>query len=163
MKTDHVDNILQQWAVERPDLDVSPMAVTGRIAQISAFFKTEMQKTFALYDLNHASFDLLATLLRSGPPYALPPGDLLASAMVTSGTMTNRIDRLQQAGLVDRKQCVIDKRSYWISLTDAGHELISEAITEHVATLHRIVASMPQQDLESLSRLLRQLVPTAES
>ena len=157
MKKDHVDIILDQWAKERPDLDTSPMAITGRIARISAHLRGEMQKTFQAFGLNHASFDMLATLLRSGPPYALSPGELLDSAMVTSGTMTNRIDRLVEAGLVSRAQSDEDKRSFVISLTDKGYKLINRALESHVQTLHRLTERISPRNRAKLIELLKVL------
>lgn len=163
MKSDHVDTILRQWEKERPDLDVSPMAITGRIAGVSAFFRDEMQKTFNEFNLNHAAFDVLATLLRSGPPYSLSPGELLNSAMVTSGTMTNRIDRLAQEGLVTRTQSEEDKRSYLIGLTEKGHRLVSQTLEAHVKTLHRLIDGLSQQDQEQLISLLKKTLMDFDS
>lgn len=99
---DQVDKILSQWHRERPDLDVAPMGTLGRIKQLNQHLMRGMEKTWAAYGLNGASFDVLATLRRSGPPYALSPGELMESTMVTSGTMTNRIDQLQKTGLINR-------------------------------------------------------------
>ena len=162
MKNNHVDNILQQWSKERPDLDTSPMAITGRIAQISASFGREMQETFSEYELNHASFDLLATLLRSGPPYSLSPSKLISSTMVTSGTMTNRIDRLEEAGLVIRTQNGEDKRSYIVSLTDKGYSIINQAIEVHVQKLHHLTKGLSADECEVLSTLLQRLISSIQ-
>jgi DNA-binding MarR family transcriptional regulator len=97
---DKVDKVIEQWNQARPDLDVSSMSVVGRFKRITQHLGLEMAKTFADHGLNLASFDVLATLRRSGPPYALSPNDLLGTMMVTSGTMTNRVDQLSKAGLV---------------------------------------------------------------
>src|SRR5688572_30503033 len=123
---DHVDAILAQWRRERSDLDVTPMAITGRINKLSRHFVGEMGKTWEKFGLHHASFDVLATLRRSGPPYALSPSELIASTMVTSGTMTNRIDQLEKAGLVARVQSEDDKRSFRVGLTAKGRALIDK-------------------------------------
>lgn len=155
MKNDHVDTILQQWEQERPDLDTSPIAITGRILKLSAFFKEATEKTFRRFNLNSAGFDLLATLLRSGSPYSLSPNELMASTMVTSGTMTNRIDRLVEAGLVSRTQSETDKRSYSIALTEEGYEVISRAIEAHVETLHTLTNAIPSKDKAIFSAMLR--------
>ena len=96
---DHVDFITQQWGQERPDLDVTAMGIIGRVARLYLAYQREMHKTFAEFGLNAAKFDVLATLRRSGAPYTLSPGDLLKATMVASGTMTNRIDRLEADGL----------------------------------------------------------------
>lgn len=158
MLDDHVDIILKQWAQERPDLDVSPMAITGRIARLSAFLRGEIQKTFSEFGLNHASFDLLATLLRSGPPYTLSPCELMNSAMVTSGTVTNRIDRLVESKLVTRTQSPADKRSYLITLTDKGYTLTNQTLESHVETLHRLTSNIPEQDRKALIDLLIKII-----
>lgn len=99
---DHIDRILTQWRQERPDLQVAPMGTIGRIKQLNQQLMRGMEQTWSAHGLNGASFDVLATLRRSGSPYALSPGDLMASTMVTSGTMTHRIDQLVKAELVER-------------------------------------------------------------
>ncbi len=162
MSVDHVDRILEQWAAERPDLDVSPMAITGRITRIGTYYREAIQETFRRFDLNCSSFDLLATLLRSGPPYTLSPGQLLDSSMVTSGTMTNRIDRLEEEGLVRRKQCPNDKRICHVSLTDKGHALISKAVEAHVETLHALTDGISPKDQDALNRLLKKVASAFE-
>ena len=101
---DKVDKIIKQWNKECPDLDVTSMALIGRFKKITQHLSLEMTKTFTENGLNAANFDVLATLRRSGPPYALSPNDLISSTMVTSGTTTNRIDQLTKAGLVERLQ-----------------------------------------------------------
>lgn len=157
MNNDHVDKALEQWASERPDLDTQSMAITGRILRIAAFFQEEMQKTFQQFGLNRASFDLMATLLRTGSPYCLSPNELLASSMVTSGTMTNRIDRLVDAGLVNRTQNNHDKRSFSIALTDKGYELINKAIEAHTQTLCRLTTAIPDEEHSMLVSLLKKI------
>lgn len=152
--TDHVNTILAQWAQERPDLDVRPMAIVGRVKKLSRFYETEMEKTFAHFGLNYASFDVLATLLRSGKPYSLTPNELIASTMVTSGTMTNRIDHLEKADLVSRRRSEKDKRSFTISLTEKGYDLISRAIEAHVETLHRVTATLTESDHDAANEVL---------
>ena len=131
---DHVDRILAQWRQERPDLDVGPMGLIGRAKRLTLCLTREMEKTWSRFCLNAASFDVLATLRRSGAPFRLSPSDLMASTMVTSGTMTNRIDQLEKAGLVERKQSPEDGRSFQVCLTDKGFAVIDEAVTAHVAT-----------------------------
>ncbi|WP_265517083.1 MarR family winged helix-turn-helix transcriptional regulator [Nitratireductor luteus] len=151
---DHVDGILKQWNRERPDLDVGPMGLIGRISRIYGYLMREMSETFAKHGLNRASFDVLATLRRSGPPYALSPGDLLAATMVTSGTMTNRIDQLEKAGLVARAHNPDDRRSMRISLTQKGREVIDAAVTDHVATQARLTAMLSEEERKALDGML---------
>jgi DNA-binding MarR family transcriptional regulator len=137
-----IDDIRAQWAKQRPDLDTAPMGLIGRVLRVSAHMSKEMAKTFDRHGLSAASFDVLATLLRSGPPHALSPNQLLATMMVTSGTMTNRIDQLCKEGLVARIQNPDDKRSVWISLTEKGRTVIDAAVTDHVQTQTRIVSGL---------------------
>ena len=152
---DHVDRVVAQWNKERPDLEVAPMALIGRIKRLSLRLTREMEKTWADYGLNAASFDVLATLRRAGPPYALSPGDLMASTMVTSGTMTNRIDQLQKAGLVERRQSPEDRRSFLISLTDEGFRVIDAAVEAHVETQAQLVSGLSKAERRQLDALLR--------
>ena len=151
---DRVDEILAQWKRERPDLDVAPMGLVGRLIRVSRHLSREMDKTFAAHGLNSASFDVLATLRRSGPPCQLSPGDLLATMMVTSGTMTNRIDQLVKAGLVARIHNPRDGRSVIISLTDKGFAIVEAAVTAHVETLARLTSGLSRTEREALNNLL---------
>src|SRR5690554_3129668 len=151
---DHVDLVLKQWQQERPDLDVAPMGTLGRIKRLSHHLGREMEKTFATFGLNRASFDVLATLRRSGPPYALSPGDLLATMMITSGTMTNRIDQLEKAGLVKRTSNPKDGRSVIISLTDKGFAVVDAAVTAHVETQARLTSVLSKKETATLNALL---------
>lgn len=151
---DRVDVILAQWRRERPDLDTGPMGLIGRIRRVAAHLSRGMEKTFAVHGLNGASFDVLATLRRSGPPYALSPGDLLETMMITSGTMTNRIDQLEKAGLVARSHNPEDRRSVIISLTDKGFATIDATVTAHVATQARLVAALSPEERAMLNAVL---------
>jgi len=125
---DHVDRVLAQWHAERPDLDVSPMAVIGRLARLSALVDAELRRTFARHGLDRATFDVLATLRRSGPPYRLTPTELMRSAMVTSGAITQRLDKMEARGLVERTPNEADGRGVRVQLTEAGGEVIDRAL-----------------------------------
>lgn len=160
---DRVDRILAQWNRERPDLDVAPMGLIGRLTRLSRHLASEMEKTFAAYGLNRASFDVLATLRRSGEPYALSPGDLMATAMVTSGTMTNRIDQLEKAGLIERKHNPSDGRSVIISLTRKGFDLIDAAVTAHVNTQARLTSLLSPDERDALNQSLRTYLARIEA
>ncbi|WP_026613566.1 MarR family winged helix-turn-helix transcriptional regulator [Ensifer aridi] len=159
---DHVDRILAQWRRERPELDVSAMGLLGRLARLRAHISREQEKVFAEHGLTSASFDVLATLRRSGPPFQLSPGDLLAATMVTSGTMTNRIDQLEKAGLVERLNNPEDRRGVIIALTPEGLKRINAAATAHVANQQRLVAGLAPGDREALDALLRKFLATLE-
>lgn len=159
---DQVDIIIAQWNRERPDLDIMPMGLVGRFKRISQHLTREMDKTFAAHGLNHASFDVLATLRRSGPPYRLSPGDLLRTMMITSGTMTNRIDQLEKVGLVERIKNFTDGRSVVISLTDKGFSIIDAAVAEHVKTQARLISGLSKEEGAVLNRLLSKFLNSFE-
>ena len=160
---DRVDKIIKQWHQERPDLDVAPMEIIGRLKQTSQYLSLEMDKTFAVHGLNGSNFDVLATLRRSGAPYGLSPSDLIASTMVTSGTMTNRIDQLVKAGLVERIANSQDARSFIISLTNKGHVLIDRVLDDHVKTQALLTADLTKEDRKALNLILRKFLMKAES
>lgn len=159
---DKVDKIIAQWNRERPDLDVTSMSLIGRCLQINQHLVTQMAHTFAAHGLNSANFDMLATLRRSGPPYALSPNDLIASTMVTSGTMTNRIDQLVKAGLVERLQNPDDRRSVVVSLTKKGFETIDAALDDHVATQDRLTSALSDAEFKKLNALLVKFLASAQ-
>ena len=160
---DRVDGILAQWRRERPDLEVGPMGLIGRISRLARHLAREMEETWAAHGLNAASFDVLATLRRTGPPFSLSPGDLMATTMVTSGTMTNRIDQLEKAGLVKRTQSPLDGRSVLISLTDKGFDAIDAAVTAHLRTQERLVSGLSEGERNELNALLKSFLKTFES
>ncbi|GGE82066.1 MarR family transcriptional regulator [Stappia taiwanensis] len=151
---DQVDRILAQWRAERPDLDVADMGTIGRLKRLQAQLGKGMDRVFEAHGLNAASFDVLATLRRAGPPYALSPSDLVAWTMVTSGTMTNRIDRLEKAGLVRRDRNPEDGRGFVVALTEAGFALIDAAVSAHVDNQHRMMAPLTPEERRTLDRLL---------
>ncbi len=154
---DHVDRIIVQWHTARPDLDVGPMETIGRLSRLTLLLRSEMEKTWKKHALNAASFDMLATLRRSGKSNGLSPGELLELTMVTSGTMTNRIDQLDKAGLVERIQNKEDKRGFLIRLTSKGLSTIEAAVTDHVKTQHHLLAGLPIEERQALNTLLKTL------
>lgn len=152
---DRVDAIIAQWNRERPDLDVAPMALIGRIRRLSRWLGREQEKTFAEFGLTDAGFDVLATLRRSGPPHCLSPGALMDTMMVTSGTMTSRIDQLEKAGLVRREENPQDRRGRNISLTEKGFALIDAAVAAHVRNQARLVAALSADERSDLDARLK--------
>jgi DNA-binding MarR family transcriptional regulator len=158
-----IDKIIAQWNRERPELDVAPMALVGRFMRIAHHLSNEMEKTLKTSGLNRASFDVLATLRRSGSPYRLSPNDLLATMMITSGTMTNRIDQLEKLKLVERVQNPQDRRSVYVALTDKGLSIIDAAVTKHVQTQARLVAGLSDQSTTDLNRLLAEFLDGIEN
>ena len=159
----HVDTVLDQWRRERPDLDVGPMGLTGRLKRIGRHLEREMEKSFAVHGLSLPSFDVLATLRRSGKPFRLSPGDLMANTMVTSGTMTHRVDQLVRAGHVERIKNPNDGRSVLIALTDQGLNVIDPAVTDHVANLARLTSGLTESEVKRLDRLLDRYLAALES
>jgi len=149
-----IEDIRAQWAKQRPEIDTEPMGVIGRVVRLSALYSEEMGKSFAKHGLSAASFDVLATLLRSGPPHALSPNQLLATMMVTSGTMTNRIDQLEKDGLVARVPNPEDKRSVRVKLTKRGIAKIDAAVTDHVGVQKRLVEGLSELDRSELKTIL---------
>ncbi len=159
----HVNRELEQWRRERPDLEVGPMGLTGRLKRIGRHLERKMEKSFAAHDLNLSSFDVLATLRRSGAPYRLSPGDLMGNTMVTSGTMTHRVDQLVRAGHVERIRNPKDGRSVLIALTDRGRTVIDAAVTDHVANLARLTSGLTESEAKRLDRLLDRYLAALES
>ncbi|WP_305792128.1 MarR family winged helix-turn-helix transcriptional regulator [Micromonospora sp. KC721] len=155
---DHVDHVLDQWKTQRPDLDVSPMAVLGRLSRLSRLVGAELHRTFARHGLDAASFDVLATLRRSPPPHRLTPTELMRDAMVTSGAVTQRLDRLEARGLVTRTPSEQDRRAVTVALTNEGMALVEQVLPDHVATEHRLLAALPPTDRAALAGLLRDLL-----
>jgi DNA-binding MarR family transcriptional regulator len=159
---DYVSIILAQWAAERPDLDTSPMGIVGRISRLSLVIDTELEPVFMQFGLNNWSFDMLATLRRAGDPYRLSPTDLFRSMMVTSGTMTNRIDRLAEKGLVRRVPDPEDRRGILVELTQQGRELIDRALISHVANEARLIQPLSTEEQHALTVLLRKWLSSLE-
>ena len=159
---DQIDKIVDQWREQRPDIDTRPMALIGRLQRISIHLASGMGRNFAKYDLNGASFDVLATLRRSGAPYALSPGDLMASAMITSGTMTNRIDQLEKRGMVARTSNPKDGRGFLVSLTEKGFELVDEVVTAHVDAQASLIEGLNEKERVALNKLLAKFLGSFE-
>lgn len=162
MKRDPVDAILAQWQRERPDLDVSPMGIIGRMGRLSKHLDRGIRGTFSEFGLHSGEFDVLATLRRSGQPYQLSPTELFNTLMVSSGTMTHRIDRLEQAELVKRIPDPGDRRGTLIQLTRKGFELIEAAVEAHVANEHRLLSALEESERQALAQLLRKLLVSFE-
>lgn len=155
---DHVDRILAQWRAQRPDLDASPMAVIGRLSRAAQLVDVELRRTFATHGLDRASFDVLATLRRADPPHRLTPTALMRSSMVTSGAITQRLDRLEARALVTRTPDTADGRGVLVGLTPEGYDLINRALPDHVATEHRLLADLSPTQRDALVNALRTLL-----
>lgn len=154
---DAVDLIVEQWAVERPDVDVSGMAVIGRISRLERLFGAELSRVFATHGLERWEFDVLATLRRSGKPFELTIGELLDSMMLASGTISHRIDRLEGRGLVERRPDPSDGRVVVVRLTRPGRTLVDRALVDHFANEARLISSLSPREQRELVALLRRL------
>lgn len=157
MERDHVDEILRQWSRERPDVDVSAMAIIGRISRLERLISVRLDQVFQEHGLEAWEFDVLATLRRSGSPFELSAGQLLNSMMITSGTMTNRIDRLEHRGFVGRRKDPTDGRVVLVALTPAGRRRVDAALQAHAVNELNIINSLSQRDRNELIRVLRRL------
>lgn len=155
---DHVDQVLKQWHAERPDLDVSPMAVIGRLSIASRLVDAELARTFAAHGLDAASFDVLATLRRSGSPYQLTPTQLMRSAMITSGGISQRLDRLAAQNLISRSRSTSDGRGVLVTLTSAGAEAIDRALPDHLRTEQQVLSSLTPGQRTALAEMLHELI-----
>lgn len=151
---DHVARLMGQWAAERPELDVSPMGIVGRLHRLADHLHGELRPVFAEAGLSDGEFDVLAALRRAGAPYSLSAGDLAASTMVTSGAITKRVDRLVQAGLARREVAPDDGRGRVVSLTDEGLELIDDLFPRHIANERRLLAGLGELERTRLASLL---------
>ena len=156
---DRADVAIDQWARERPDLPSLPMAVFGRLTEAAErVLRVHLNPLFADAGLQPGEFDVLATLRRSGDPYMLSPTRLYEAAMISSGGMTDRLDRLERAGLVERRPDPQDRRGKLIALTASGRRVIDDTITRHVANEERLLSVLTTAEQEKLNALLRKLI-----
>jgi DNA-binding MarR family transcriptional regulator len=155
---DEVDTIVEAWRRERPDLDLAPMEVLSRISRLARHLDRLRANAFSAHDLESWEFDVLAALRRTGPPYRLSPGQLLRETLVTSGTMTNRVDRLAERGLVTRQDHPNDRRGVLVELTDAGRDAVDAALAELIAAERQIMAALDVAEHDQLTRSLRLLL-----
>lgn len=134
------------------------MAVIGRLKRLLHLIEKDLSRTFGEHTLDSASFDVLATLRRSGPPFRLTPTELMRASMVTSGAITQRLDRLEERGLVTRTPSDSDGRGVHVALTDAGRALIDQALPDHVRTEERLLAALTSTQRDDLAAALRSLL-----
>jgi DNA-binding MarR family transcriptional regulator len=158
VQRDAVDRLLDQWQVQRPDLDTSSMGVVGRLSRAARLLERRLEDNFGRFGLQRWEFDVLATLRRAGQPYRLTAGQLVASSMVTSGAITNRIDRLVNRGLVTRQTDPANRRSVLITLTGAGLTLVDEVVVAHVRHEDELLSSLTAKQRFELANLLRALL-----
>lgn len=155
---DEVDRLLRGWRRVLPDVDVSPLEVLSRVSRLARYLDRQRTVIFARHDLEIWSFDVLSALRRASSPPNLSPGQLLAQTLVTSGTMTNRLDRLEERGLVRRHQDSADARSVRVQITAAGRKCVDGALVDLVEREHAILASLSFDDRNALAELLHRVI-----
>jgi DNA-binding MarR family transcriptional regulator len=155
---DEVDDLVAAWNTQRPDLDVEPLHVLSRISRLARHLDRARRASFASHGLESWEFDVLSALRRQGAPYQMTPGALLRATLVTSGTMTNRIDRLAEAGLVTRKPDPRDKRGVLVTLTSLGQAKADDALADLLRRERDLLASLAPSDRRTLAGLLRTLL-----
>jgi DNA-binding MarR family transcriptional regulator len=155
---DEVDRLIEAWRRERPDLDVAPMEVLSRVSRLARHLDRARSQAFETHGLESWEFDVLAALRRAGKPYQLSPGRLLKETLVTSGTMTNRVDRLTARGLVERLPDPGDRRGVLVQLTDAGRDSVDAAMADLLAHERTLLGGISERDQQKIARVLRELV-----
>lgn len=158
MPADHVDRLLDQWAAVRPDLDASPVAVVGRLFRASRFLEAELSTSFSEFGLNRGEFDVLASLFRAGPPHRLTPTALSEALLLSNGAMTNRVDRLEEAGLVRRRPDPADRRGVLVEVTREGMIVVERAVVAALEKEAELLAGLTPAQRVTLAGLLKRLL-----
>jgi DNA-binding MarR family transcriptional regulator len=159
---DHVDELLAQWRRERPDLDVAPLGVYGRLFRVVQLSDDELAKGLAQYGLQQGWFDLLAALRRAGAPYELNPTSLMRATLLSSSGMTKRLDRIEEAGLIERRPDPNDRRGTLVRLTRRGKNVIDRAVETHVNNEKRLLGGLTTAERRTLDRVLKSLLINLE-
>jgi DNA-binding MarR family transcriptional regulator len=160
---DEVDRLVEAWQRERADLDLRPMEVLSRVSRLAHHLDRARRTAFAEHGLESWEFDVLAALRRAGTPYELSPGRLIRETLVTSGTMTNRVDRLATRGLVERLPDPSDRRGVLVRLTEDGRRTVDGALSGLLARERELLVGLNEADQKRLASLLRSLVAAFES
>lgn len=157
---DHVDKVLEQWDEERPDLDATPLGVLNRVVRLGKHIEADLKQALAPFGLDTWSFDVLAALRRQGEPYSMSPTGLRRAALLTSGAMTNRIDRLEERKLVERVPDPNDRRALKVFLTADGLQLIERAIEVRFRAADQLASRLTKAETVELTKLLKKLLLT---
>jgi DNA-binding MarR family transcriptional regulator len=160
---DEVDRLVEAWRRERPDLDLEPMEVLSRVSRVSRQLDVARRAAFAEHGIEQWEFDVLAALRRAGPPYQLSPGRLLRETLVTSGTMTNRVDRLTGRGLVERLPDPRDRRGVLVRLTGRGRETVDGALVTLLDLEQPLLSALGHEERDRLAGLLRKLAASVDA
>ena len=155
---DEVDDLVAAWRYQRPDLDVAPLQVLSRVSRLARHLDIARRGAFAAHGLESWEFDVLSALRRAGPPFQLTPGALLRATLVTSGTMTNRIDRLAAAGLVSREPDPRDRRGVLVTLSARGKSAVDAAFTDLLERENALLSRLAPGQRHALADLLRTLL-----
>jgi DNA-binding MarR family transcriptional regulator len=160
---DEVDRVLADWAVQRPDLDFSPVGVVTRLSRLRGYLDAELAGVFARFGLTSADFLVIVTLRRSGPPYLMPQARLMDALGLTSGTVSVRLDRLEKSGIVTRKPDPASARGSLVQLTGKGVDLFDRVAPVHLANEDRLLSALSPAERQLLADLLRRLLSSFES
>jgi DNA-binding MarR family transcriptional regulator len=160
---DRVAEIQAAWARERPDLDVRPQGVIGRLHRLAAHLTAELELVYRRHGLSEGEFDVLAALRRAGAPFERAPGELARHTMVTTGAISKRLDRLERDGLVARRTDDRDGRGRVVGLTDAGRRVIDDAFTEHMANERRLLNALAPDEAATLEAILTRWLSQVEA
>lgn len=158
MKDDHVDNLLNQWENERPELDPESLGVIIRIQVLGKILRRRASRALAPLGLTLREYDVLTSLRRQGPPFLLSASELARESMLSTGAMTNRIDRLEQKGHVRRHADPSDRRGVLVGLTDAGRQLVNDAIGARLTTAEENLREFDPKERRELTGLLRRMI-----
>ncbi|MFE2755540.1 MarR family winged helix-turn-helix transcriptional regulator [Actinosynnema sp. NPDC059335] len=159
---DEVDLVLAQWSVQRPDVDVAPMAVLTRVTRLARLLERELREFVGRFDLEPGEFDVLTTLRRAGSPHGMTAGAFLSASLVTAGAITNRVDRMEAKGLVHRVPDAADRRVVRIRLTDRGRELVDGMLAEHMRRYARLLEPLDEPTRAVVADALRALLERCE-
>lgn len=154
---DLVGDAVRDWARERPTLDTLPLEIFARLGRTHRLARQQIEQSLQPFDLNVSAMDVLLALRRAGQPYRLTPGDLAEVSLLTSGGVTFRLDKLDEAGLIRRIPSTQDRRVVWAELTDKGLSLADDVLAAHVANERRLLDGMRPEELQHLRELLRRL------
>ena len=159
-RTDHIQEVVEQWTAETPALDRSAFAVIGRISRLAHLLEPELELVFAEYGLTGGEFDVLAALRRAGPPYRLTPTSLRKALLLSRGGITKRLASLENRGLVRREAEAGDRRLRTVTLTPDGRHLVDAALPDHIANEERLLRDLNPSERKDLARLLQKLAVT---
>lgn len=160
---DEVDRIVAAWRRERPDLDVTPLHILSRISRLARHLDLARGTAFTQHGLDGWEFDVLSALRRSGEPYQLSPGQLVTQTLVTSGTMTNRVDRLAARGFVERSPDPGDRRGVIVALTPSGRQVVDAALADLLERERELLSRLPEGESDQLAATLRGLLKPFDS